>query len=438
MAGMAAVLNQYLGSGGLGNINPNLYKLAQSNPAIFHALATAGDNIVTAQIAGCGRRGTSCVTANPVGYTASAGGGYNNVTGLGSVDAWKLFTCWSGTCSATSPPPPVLTPATASLTLVSNLNSVGAQNYAFLTATATANDGVTTPVGVVQFSAGNTSLGALTLVGSAGISTATLVLQGLELPAGSNTITATYDGSSTSAPVTSSVLLSRAVSSSSNGGPVISGLTDAASFQQKYSPGMIMAVFGASLSPAGTAESASSLPLPVTMAGVSATVNGVEAPLYYVSPTQLNIQVPWQTAANAPATLTVNNNGQIASQTFLTGLASPGIFTDQNQNVACGCSAAQGQITTLYLAGTGAVTPAIATGSAPASTTPLKLLPAPASTTVTVGGVQVGTPFIGIPYGLVGVTQINFQLPSGLTGRQPVVVNVNGTASATAYVNVTN
>jgi len=203
---------------------------------------------------------------------------------------------------------------------------------------------------------------------------------------------------------------------------------------------MILSVFGSNLSPAGTAESASSLPLPVTMAGVAATVDGVEAPLYYVSPTQLNIQVPWQTAVNSPATLTINNNGQVTSQTFQTGPASPGIFTDQNQNIVCGCSAAQGQITTLYLAGSGPVTPAIATGSAPALSTPLGSLPAPQNTTIEVGNARVQTTiqFIGIPYGLVGVTQINFQIPSGMTGRQPVVVSVNGVLSATAYVNVTN
>jgi uncharacterized protein (TIGR03437 family) len=173
------------------------------------------------------------------------------------------------------------------------------------------------------------------------------------------------------------------------------------------------------------------------MAGVAATVNGVEAPLYYVSQTQLNIQVPWQTALG-PATLTINNNGQVASQSFNVTAVSPGIFTDTNRNIVCGCTAAQGQITTLYLAGAGSVTPAIATGSAPATTTSLQDLPAPANTTVTVGAAQASTSFIGIPYGLVGVTQINFQLPSGLTGRQPVFVSVNGVTSATAYVNITN
>jgi uncharacterized protein (TIGR03437 family) len=437
MAGIAALLNQYLGSTGLGNINPKLYSLAQSNLGIFHPLAVAGNNIVTAQV-DCGRHGTCATTPTPVGYTANAGSAYNDVTGLGSPDAWRLLTCWSGTCAAGTPAPPP-TPATASLSLVSNLSSVGLQNYAFLTATVIANDGVTTPEGIVTFSAGTTSLGAPTLVGSAGISTATLVVQGDALPSDSTMVTATYEGSSTTAPVTSSVFLSRAVNSNSNGGPEIpsNGLTDGASFLQKFSPGMIMSVFGAALSPAGTAESASSVPLPVTMAGVAATVNGVEAPLYYVSPTQLNIQVPWQTA-EGPSTLTVNNNGQVASQSFNVTSASPGIFTDQNKNIACGCTAVQGQITTLYLAGAGAVTPAIATGSAPATSTPMASLPAPQDTTITVAGVQAATSFIGIPYGLVGVTQINFQIPSGMTGRQPVVVSVNGVLSATAYVNVTN
>jgi uncharacterized protein (TIGR03437 family) len=436
IAGIAALLNQYLGTRGQGNINPKLYSLSQSSlySSIFHDITT-GDNIVTSQTTGCGRHG-SCPTPTPVGY--SAGVGYDNVTGLGSLDAWNLLTCWSGTCTAGTPaPPPVLTPATASLSLVSNLSSVGYQNYAFLTATATANDGVTTPEGIVTFSAGTTLLGAPTLVGSAGVSTATLVVQGDGLPSDSTTVTATYDGSSSTAPVTSSVFLSRAVSSSSNGSPVIQGLTDGASFLQKFSPGMIMSVFGATLSPTATAESASSVPLPVTMAGVAATVNGVEAPLYYVSPTQLNIQVPWQTALG-PSTLTVNNNGQVASQSFNVTSASPGIFTDQNKNIVCLCSAVQGQTTMLYLAGAGAVTPVIATGSAPATSTPLASLPAPQDTTITVAGVQAATSFIGIPYGLVGVTQINFQLLSGMTGRQPVVVNVNGVLSATAWVNVTN
>ncbi len=79
-AGLTALLNQKLGSGGVGNINPNLYSLAQSNPGIFHDVTT-GNNIVTVA---CPRRQPDC-GATPVGY--NAGVGYDQTTGLGSVDA---------------------------------------------------------------------------------------------------------------------------------------------------------------------------------------------------------------------------------------------------------------------------------------------------------------------------------------------------------------
>jgi subtilase family serine protease len=51
-AGMAALLNQYLAvqgasaQTGLGNINPNLYRLAETTTDVFHDV-TAGDNIET-------------------------------------------------------------------------------------------------------------------------------------------------------------------------------------------------------------------------------------------------------------------------------------------------------------------------------------------------------------------------------------------------------
>jgi len=82
MAAITALLNQYQHSNGQGNINPQLYSLAKSHPAVFHD-NTTGNNVVTAQ-AGCDHRGI-CSTAEPVGY--NAGPGYDNATGLGSVDA---------------------------------------------------------------------------------------------------------------------------------------------------------------------------------------------------------------------------------------------------------------------------------------------------------------------------------------------------------------
>src|SRR6202042_1019690 len=97
---------------------------------------------------------------------------------------------------------------------------------------------------------------------------------------------------------------------SGSGAPVITSLTNGASFRQGFAPGMVLTVFGSGLAPA--TYSANTLPLPGQLAGVSATINGVDAPLYYVSSTQLNIQIPYETPVNAPVTLQVTNNGQTA------------------------------------------------------------------------------------------------------------------------------
>ena len=79
------------------------------------------------------------------------------------------------------------------------------------------------------------------------------------------------------------------------------------------------------------------------------------------------------------------------------------------------------------------------TGVAPATSTPLEGLPKPKlDVKVTIGGVPAKVDFAGIPYGLVGVTQVNFVVPADAPlGKQPVVVTVGNTASAPAQFTVT-
>ena len=86
------------------------------------------------------------------------------------------------------------------------------------------------------------------------------------------------------------------------------------------------------------------------------------------------------------------------------------------------------------------MTPSIATGSAPSAATTPAGLPVPVQAVkVTVAGVPASIQFIGIPNGLAGVTQINYQVPSGIgLGMQPVVVSVGGVSSAPAILTVTN
>jgi uncharacterized protein (TIGR03437 family) len=84
-AGIVLLMNEYLGTNGLGNINPNLYKLAAGVNSVFHDI-TSGGNLVPCV------NGTNGCVGGMLGY--SAGPGYDMVTGLGSVDAYNLMQAW--------------------------------------------------------------------------------------------------------------------------------------------------------------------------------------------------------------------------------------------------------------------------------------------------------------------------------------------------------
>jgi uncharacterized protein (TIGR03437 family) len=219
----------------------------------------------------------------------------------------------------------------------------------------------------------------------------------------------------------------------------IDHVSNGASFQPAFAPGMILSVFGSQL--ASSTNIASNLPLPVTMGGASATVNGIPAPLYYVSPTQLNIQIPYGTGSG-PAVLGTNNSGQVASFVFQVTASAPGIFTDPNQPSALvpAASGKPGNTLLAFITGEGQISPPLLTGATPFSGTPAELLPAPLQPlSVTVGGVTAQIAFAGIPPGLAGVTQINFVIPAGApAGVQKVVVTVGGVASPAASITVTS
>jgi uncharacterized protein (TIGR03437 family) len=88
-------------------------------------------------------------------------------------------------------------------------------------------------------------------------------------------------------------------------------------------PGMLMSLYGTKL--ANSTQSAKSLPLPLTFDGVSVTVNGLPAPLWFISPGQINLQIPYETALGS-ALVVVNNNGQVSSYTIQVTPTAPGIF----------------------------------------------------------------------------------------------------------------
>jgi uncharacterized protein (TIGR03437 family) len=421
--GIAVLLNQYLvqngvqATAGLGNINPSLYSLAQSAPSAFHDITT-GSNMVTAP---CPRRG--CLTTpTPVGY--NAGPGYDLVTGLGSVDAFNLVNAWNSASSSR---------VTPNIVVSASSTALSATDTTVITATVTSSNG-TTPTGTITFLAGTTTLGNAPLSGTGGTATATLNVAASQLAAGTNNIAAQYNSDNTTFNnVAASVTVTVAQAPANL---TITGIADGASFSHAYAPGEVLSIFGTGL--ATSTQSAASVPLPASLGGASVTIDGVTAPLYSASSGQLNVQIPYETPLNSPASLVVRANGQSASFSFNLSATAPAIFTGKTGAPVPNTSGNIGTTITLFVTGAGAMAPSIATGAAPASGTSVANLPKPVGpVTVTVGGINAAVQFAGIPGGLAGVMQINYQVPKGLTpGVQPVVVTVGSASSVAAHLTV--
>jgi uncharacterized protein (TIGR03437 family) len=217
--------------------------------------------------------------------------------------------------------------------------------------------------------------------------------------------------------------------------PVISGVADAASGNPIAAPGMLISIYGSNL--ASGAQPAGATPLIDFMQNTEVTIGGTLCPLYYVSPTQLNVQVPYERSAGVsklvvfgPANTSVSTNITIAD-------SAPAIFTNSGALTPFS-SGKVGDTLIMFITGEGKVTPALADGATPAPATPVSRLPAPVlPISMTVGGVNAPIAFAGIASGLVGVTQVNFVIPAGVpAGVQPVVVTVGAASSAPANLTI--
>lgn len=211
--------------------------------------------------------------------------------------------------------------------------------------------------------------------------------------------------------------------------------TSAASFQFTLSPGEISALFGDGLS-GGTAV-ATSQPLPTQLAGTQVRINGAFAPLFFVSPTQINFQVPRSTTAttgvvsSSTALVEVISNGQlIRAGAFQIAPATPAIFT-LNQS-GTGAAAAvdaftgarepfnakqsNGQPNIISVFGTGLGADATdvdgnVNGSAQA----------------TIDGAQATVSYAGRTPGFTGLNQFNIIFPANITsGSHTLVISRNG------------
>jgi uncharacterized protein (TIGR03437 family) len=219
----------------------------------------------------------------------------------------------------------------------------------------------------------------------------------------------------------------------------IGGIVNAASFQPGIAPGSIISIFGANLA---TATGAASIPLPTALGTTSVLVNGKPAPLFYVSPTQINAQLPYETAVGS-AILVVTVNGSSTAPAALSVQASaPGIMVSAvgraialNQDGSLNGPykpTLPGTVLTVYMTGQGPVDRPVPTGAAsPDDPMAHAILPV----TATIGGKPAQVVAAGLTPGGVGLFQVEIQIPE-VSGDLPLVVTVGETLSNSATVTV--
>jgi uncharacterized protein (TIGR03437 family) len=213
--------------------------------------------------------------------------------------------------------------------------------------------------------------------------------------------------------------------------PAISGIVNAASYSSPVGPGSLVAIFGSNLEVGTTPAQASSTPLPTMLAGTTVTFNDTKAALLFVSPGQINAQVPSTITSNGGSASTVSvvvstSAGSSADSQVSVFSVGPGLFTSD----ASGCgaaaalnvasdgsvsvnsssnSAAPGDYISLYGTGLGipSVVPSDGTALSTAdSFTSTGLVHLDYSTSGVVPS------YSGLAPTLVGVDQVNFQIPT--------------------------
>jgi uncharacterized protein (TIGR03437 family) len=434
-AGIVALLNQYERSNGQANINPNLYRLAQSTTDVFHDITT-GSNIVPCEI------GTPKCTTGAFGY--NAGPGYDVVTGLGSVDAYNLVAEWnSGAADSKVVPSCIPSPVYQQAPDSNGFSwsfTLNLQETAGVSSTLT------------DFTANGTSL-ASQIVGFFGSSTipargaisASLGYKTLTVP---TAIVFGFTGVDVGGRRWTQELAVAFEGPTSSPTPTIAAVVNGASFANGgVVPGEIATLFGSNLTSSTGINLTSGLPLLTNFLNVSVVVNGKAAPLFAVDNVngqqQINFQVPWEVANGSNANIAVMNNGATSATIAVPVLAAqPGIInyaaTGGNFGVILhsnfqladsGHPAVPGETMLIYCTGLGVVSSSLADGAAANGQSTV------ATANVTIGGAKAKVTFSGLAPGFVGLYQVNAVVPSGLaSGNQAVVITVSGSKSNSALL----
>ena len=223
----------------------------------------------------------------------------------------------------------------------------------------------------------------------------------------------------------------------------------AAEANSAIAPGAIVAIFGTDL--AGGIEVATDVPLPTTLGDTSVTFDDIAAPLFFVSPTQINAQVPFELMTGTGMVMVQVRRGSETSEAQPIGIAavSPGIFTLNEQGTGAGAilhaedfqpvndsaPAQPGEFILIFCTGLGSVQPEVPSGDVAPSTEPLaRTVTLPM---VNIAGIAADVAFSGLAPGFVGLYQVNAQVPAGVpAGTQEVEILVNNVPGNTVTIAV--
>lgn len=216
---------------------------------------------------------------------------------------------------------------------------------------------------------------------------------------------------------------------------------NSANFFGRFAPGMLATIFAfPSAQFGGATASSTSSPTATALGDVQVSVGGTPAPLFYISPGQINFQVPGATPVGGLEEIQVSSvsTGQVwASWLFQMDAESPGLFTvdgsgsgqvvalNQDGSANNGANPAKaGSIVTLYATGQGSIggMPQDGQGAQGIVATPQTPQVFINSGFVPTGDVQ----FSGLAPGFAGLWQINVKVPADAPPDDVVVFVIYG------------
>lgn len=224
-------------------------------------------------------------------------------------------------------------------------------------------------------------------------------------------------------------------------GSILSAAGLAAEPANVAAPGSLVSIFGSNL--ANTTATATGAPLPRELSGTAVLVGTVFAPLLFISPTQINAQIPFEIPPGSTVNVLVWVNGRAsAPEPLRVEATAPSLFTLGQTGVgtAVASHSDSSLVTPESPAFPGEQISVLVTGLGRAltsSTAPPLVSGTGGSgqTTLLVPGVTIGEPFATVTSsvaapGRVGQYLVSVVVPIVEAGSQPIVVDIGGRRTA--------